>query len=157
MGQFCPNCGAEITKDNVKFCEKCGTALSPNAEQKTTNTTQQATPVRNKIPAEAESIKDLNNIVGIIALIFGILFLISGLLTLIVLVGIPLIIFAIINFIIRGAMKNINNLIDQGRYKEAKDKELLWVILGFLLGGIIIGVIILIAFLKYDGLLRQVQ
>ena len=156
MGQFCPNCGAEITKDNVKFCEKCGTALNPNAEPKTGSIPQQSTPVRNKIPVEAESIKDLNNIVGIIALIFGIIFLISGLLTLIVLVGIPLIIFAIINFIIRGAMKNINDLIDQGRYKEAKDKELIWVILGFLLGGIIIGVIILIAFLKYDALLRQV-
>ncbi len=48
-----------------------------------------------QLPPEAETIKDLNNVGGIITLIFGILFLIIGIATLIILVGIIFIIFAI--------------------------------------------------------------
>ena len=108
-----------------------------------------------QLPPEAETIKDLNNIGGIITLIFGILFLIIGILTLIVLVGVVFIVFAIINFVIRSNLKEINRLIDQGEYKRAKDKELVWMILGFILGGIIIGIITLIAYVKYDDLIRH--
>ena len=108
-----------------------------------------------QLPPEAESIKDLNNIGGIITLIFGILFLIIGILTLIFLVGIIFIIFAVINFVIRSNLKEINRLIDQGEYRRAKEKELVWMILGFILGGIIIGIILIIAYIKYDDLIRH--
>ena len=104
---------------------------------------------------EAETIKDLNNIGGILTLIFGILFLIIGILTLIVLVGVIFIIFAVINFVIRSNLKEINHLIDQGEYRRAKEKEMTWMILGFILGGIIIGIILLIAYIKYDDLIRH--
>ena len=107
------------------------------------------------LPPEADTIKDLNNIGGIITLIFGILFLIIGIATLILLVGIIFIICAIINFIIRSNLKEINRLIDHGEYRRAKEKEMIWMILGFILGGIIIGIITLIAYLKYDDLIRQ--
>lgn len=42
-------------------------------------------------------------------------------------------------------------------YKRAKDKTLVWMIIGFILGGIIIGIIMLVAYLKYDELLRHTQ
>ena len=108
-----------------------------------------------QLPPEAESIKDLNNVGGIICLIFGILFLVIGIVTLIVLVGVVFIIFAIINFVIRSNLKEINHLINQGEYRRAKEKEMIWMILGFILGGIIIGIILLIAYIKYDDLIRH--
>ena len=110
---------------------------------------------KTQLPPEAESIKDLNNICGIIALIFGVLFLIIGIPLLIILIGIVFIIFAVINFIIRSNLKEINRLIDQGEYRRAKEKELVWMVLGFILGGIIIGIILLIAYIKYDDLIRH--
>lgn len=109
---------------------------------------------KTQLPPEVETIKDLNNIGGIISLIFGILFLVIGIITLIVLVGVIFIIFAIINFVIRTNLKEINRLIDQGEYRRAKEKEMTWMILGFILGGIIIGIILLIAYIKYDDLIR---
>lgn len=108
-----------------------------------------------QVPPEAETIKDLNNVGGIISLIFGILFLILGIITLIVLVGVVFIIFAIINFVIRTNLKEINRLIDQGEYRRAQEKEMTWMIIGFILGGIIIGIILLIAYIKYDDLRRH--
>jgi hypothetical protein len=108
-----------------------------------------------QLPPEAETIKDLNNVGSTICLIFGILFLVIGIITLIVLVGVIFIIFAIINFVIRTNLKEINRLIDQGEYRRAKEKELIWMILGFILGGIIIGIILLIAYIKYDDLIRH--
>ena len=107
-----------------------------------------------QLPPEAETIKDLNNVGGIISLIFFILFLVIGIITLIVLVGVVFIIFAVINFVIRSNLKEINRLIDQGEYRRAKEKEMVWMILGFILGGIIIGIILLIAYIKYDDLIR---
>ncbi|MEF8848908.1 MAG: hypothetical protein V5A68_07220 [Candidatus Thermoplasmatota archaeon] len=79
----------------------------------------------------------------------------AGIITLIVFVGIIFLIFAAINFVIRGKLKDINRLIRQVGYREAKDKELFWVILGFVLAGLIIGIIVLIAYTKYSDLIRS--
>lgn len=97
----------------------------------------------------------MNNVAGIIALIFAIIFLVIGVVTLILLVGIIFIIFGVTDFIIRTNIKEINTLIDNKDYRKAKEKQLLWVIIGFILGGFIIGIILLIPYLKYDKLLRK--
>jgi len=105
----------------------------------------------------ADTIKDLNRIAGIIALIFGVILIIVGVLTLIFLVGIVFLVFGIINLIIRSNLNEINRLIDKGEYKKAKEKQLVWAIIGFLLAGVIVGVIILIGYLKYDPLLKATE
>ncbi len=106
-------------------------------------------------PPEAESIKSLLNVASIIALIFGILLIIIGLITVTVIIGIIPLINGIVDILIYIKLKEIIDLIDQGRYREAKSKTLVWMIVGFILGGLIIGIIILVAYLKYDELIRR--
>ncbi|MCF8884240.1 MAG: hypothetical protein L4877_00395 [Aigarchaeota archaeon] len=107
------------------------------------------------VPPEAETIKSLLNISSILALIFGILWIISGVFTLFFLIGILFIVWGIVDFIIYSNIKSIISLIDQRRYYEAKDKTLMWMIIGFIFGGIIVGILLLVAYLKYDELLRK--
>ncbi|EDY34384.1 hypothetical protein ABOONEI_683 [Aciduliprofundum boonei T469] len=109
------------------------------------------------LPPEAESIKSLVKITGIISLVFGILNLIWGIAGIIVLVGIVGIIFGIIDLLIWSNCKKINELIDQRNYKEAKDKTLIWMIIGFIFGGLIPGILLLIAYIKYDEVIRISQ
>ncbi len=109
------------------------------------------------VPPEAESIKSLVKIAGIVALIFGIIYIIAGLATIIVLVGILPLIFGIIDIIIWKQCKNINELIDAGKYKEAKDKTLIWMIIGIIIGGLIPGILLLVAYIKYDELIKRQQ
>ncbi len=96
-------------------------------------------------------------ITGIISLVFGILNLIWGIAGIIVLVGIVGIIFGIIDLLIWSNCKKINELIDQRNYKEAKDKTLIWMIIGFIFGGLIPGILLLIAYIKYDEVIRISQ
>ncbi|MCS7126704.1 MAG: hypothetical protein NZ929_07340 [Aigarchaeota archaeon] len=107
------------------------------------------------VPPEAETIKSLLNISAIIALIFGILYIIIGAITLIFLMGIVFIIFGVVDIIIYLNIKSISELVDERRYQEAKNKTLTWMVIGFILGGIIIGILLLIAYLKYDELIRS--
>lgn len=106
-------------------------------------------------PPEAETIKSLLNITSILALIFGIILIIVGIPMLIFFfMGIIPIVFGVVDLIIYSNLKSIMSLVDEGRYREAKDRTLTWMILGFILGGILIGVLLLIAYLKYDELIR---
>ena len=79
----------------------------------------------------------------------------TGAITLIIWIGIVPIIFGIIDFIIRSNIKEINSLIDNKEYSKAKEKQLLWTIIGFILGGVIIGILLLLGYLKYDELIRK--
>jgi hypothetical protein len=110
------------------------------------------------VPPEAETIRSLLNISGILALIFGILWIIGGIATsatiFLIFLGILLIVFGVVDFIIYANIKSIVDSIDQRRYREAKDRTFTWMIIGFIFGGIIIGVLLLIAYLKYDELIR---
>ena len=106
---------------------------------------------------EAESIKSLVKITGILSLIFGIINIIWGIAGIIVIVGIVGIIFGIIDLLIWSNCKKINELIDQRKYREAKDKTLVWMILGFIFGGLIPGILLLLAYIKYDELIRISQ
>ena len=109
------------------------------------------------LPPEADSIKSLVKITGIIALIFGIINILWGLVGLLVIVGIVGIIFGIIDILIWSNCKKINELIDQRKFKEAKDKTLIWMIIGFIFGGLIPGILLLLAYIKYDEVIRITQ
>ncbi len=114
-------------------------------------------------PPEAGSIKSMLNIAGILALLFGILFILAGIVFLIftfgfgIIFSIMMIVMAIIDFIIWINCKEINRMIDARQYEQAKSKTLIWMILGFILGGLLIGLIILIAYLKFDGLINTAR
>jgi hypothetical protein len=108
-------------------------------------------------PPEASTVKTLTLIAGILSLIFGIVLLIFGVITLIVLVGIIYIVIGIIDILIYTNCNAIRRLVNERRYEEAKSKTLVWMILGFIFGGIIVGVLLLVAYLKYDDLIRHSQ
>ena len=71
------------------------------------------------------------------------------------LVGIVFIVFGVVDLLIYYNIKSIIDLIDQRRYREAKDRTLTWLIIGFIFGGVFVGVLLLIAYLKYDELIRR--
>ena len=105
-------------------------------------------------PPEAGSIKSMLNIAGILALIFGILLIIVGAITLIFLFGIIPLIFGIVDLLIYMNCKEISQMIDSRQYEAAKSKTLVWMVLGFILGGLLIGILLLIAYLKFDTLIN---
>ncbi len=82
---------------------------------------------------------------------------IAGIATIIFVVGIVPLIFGIVNLIIYSKIKTIDLLVDQQRYIDAKNKTLVWMIIGFIFAGIIVGIILLISYLKYDDVIRAVQ
>ena len=111
-------------------------------------------------PPGVGTIRTMLNVTKLLSLIFGILWLLAGIGTIVITLGfgivaaLPLIIFGIIDLIIWKQVSNIQELVDQRNYQEAKNKTLIWMILGFILGGIIIGILLLIAYLKYDEVIR---
>ncbi len=50
----------------------------------------------------------------------------------------------------------IRDLVDAGRLAEAKERTLIWMILGFIFG-ILVGVLLLIAYIKFDPAIRWQQ
>jgi hypothetical protein len=115
-------------------------------------------------PPEAQTIRSLLHIARIIAIIFGIIwFLIGvGVLAAVALVGafffavVPIlfIIWGVVDVIIYLQLKEIEAMVNRRQYVEAKAKSLFWMILGFILGGIIVGILVLIAYLKFDPLIN---
>jgi hypothetical protein len=113
--------------------------------------------VPSRPPPEADTIRNLTRIAGILALVFGIIFIIVGVIFLIVIVGIIPIILGVIDILIYTNCNEIIKLVDIGRYRDAKEKTLVWMIIGFIFGGIVVGILLLVAYLKYDELLRYTQ
>ncbi len=116
------------------------------------------------------------NIAGIVAIIFGVLLALWGAWSIYavsqwdalyhsmgsaysvgagayIVAALPLI-FGVLDFIIFMQTKTISAMVDRRQYVEAKSKTLIWTILGFILGGVIIGIVLLIAYLKFDPLIR---
>jgi hypothetical protein len=127
--------------------------------------------------AEAQSIKSMLHIARIVALIFGILFILGGLadaafilavagtcsaiaggycapIAFLLIWPILLIIWGVFDFIIWVKLKEIEAMVDARQYEAAKAKTLVWVILGFIIGGIIVGILVLIAYLKFDPVIN---
>jgi len=75
------------------------------------------------IPPEAETIKSLVKISGILALVIGILNLIWGIIGLLVVIGVIGIIFGIIDIWLYIKCTEIQKLIDQGEIRRAKMKH----------------------------------
>jgi hypothetical protein len=107
-------------------------------------------------PSEVQSIKSLLNIAKILAIIFGIIFLIGGVITAFgsIFFGILLIVWGIVDFLIYFNIRPIETMVGARQYEQAKAKSLLWMILGLVLGGILIGVILLIVYIKFDPLIN---
>ena len=116
-----------------------------------------------ELPPEARTIKSLVKASAILALIFGILVIIMGIAIMFLmigiggLVGIVWIFFGIIDLLIWKNCKEIIEYINLRRYRKAKEKTLVWMIIGFIFGGIIIGILLLIAYIKYDNVIRLSQ
>lgn len=149
MANYCPHCGKRINEANSKFCSFCGYPFQNNS-QSTSDTINWSKAEEKKLPAAAETIISLNNVAGIISLLFAIFLLVIGVLTLVVFVGLFILIFAFVNFLIRWKLNEINDLIKERNFNQARNEQLIWMILGFILGGVIIGIILLIAYVKYD-------
>jgi hypothetical protein len=57
-------------------------------------------------------------------------------------------------------IRQIQRMVDQGQYQQAKDKSLIWMILGFIFGFLLTGIFILLAYIKFDAVIawqRQQQ
>jgi len=128
-------------------------------------------------PPEAQSIKSLLHVVRILAIIIGVLLLIGGLAyvafvvwaytTCATFVGgvcassfgyvlffpVLFVVWGVVDFVVYLQMGEIESLVNQRKYEAAKSKTLIWMILGFILGGIILGVILLVAYIKFDPLI----
>ncbi len=105
-------------------------------------------------PAEAQSLRSMLHVARIIALIFAIIFIIIGIVTLIFLIGVLFIVWGLLDFWIYRECKQIEALVNQRQYEQAKSKTLIWMILGFIIGGILVGIFLLIAYLKFDPLIN---
>lgn len=97
----------------------------------------------------------------ILAIVLGILQVIVGLsfLGFLASVGAPgwaylfsifVIVWSLVDFGIAIAVGGIREQVTAGKFQEARSALLLWVILGFVLGGIILGVVLLLAYVKLD-------
>jgi hypothetical protein len=134
-------------------------------------------------PPEAQSIKSMLHIARIVAIIFGVLFFLAGLAYVAYIaylasvcstfVGIDaycggflvgylifpffVVIWGVFDVILYLKMKSIEGMVNARQYEQAKSATLVWMILGFILGGIIIGILLLIAYIKFDPLINAAR
>jgi len=121
------------------------------------------------VPPEAETIKSFLKITGIICLIIGILMLLAGIGTMLLLLvaiggfavfgliwAIWPILSGIFGILIYMNCKTISNMIDRRQYEQAKSKTLIWMIIGFIFG-LLPGILLLIAYLKFDPLINATR
>jgi hypothetical protein len=109
------------------------------------------------LPAAAAEARKFAYWGQIVALIFFVLMLLWGFVTLITLSvfgleifwGVFYIVIAIVDILILWLLKTtVFDAIDQGRFKEASDRLIIWGILGIILGGVIVGLLLLLAWIK---------
>ncbi len=153
MAMNCPSCGKPI-EDSFVFCPYCGTRIPPASESPPESPPTKKYSDDSELLSKAENLVSLNNAAGIISVLFGIGFLIFGVITVIAFFGIFFIVFGIIDMYIWGKLKEINFLLRNKNYQQAKSDQLTWAVIGFFLGGIIIGIILFVFYLKYDELIR---
>lgn len=112
-------------------------------------------PGLNQLPfdvPEKSTIKDMLTISWVLALIVGIILLITGLISF----GITAI-FGVIDIVVFYECREIIRLTDLRQLSAAKEKTLVWMIVGLIFGFIIVGVFMLIAYIKFDDLIRAYQ
>lgn len=116
-------------------------------------------------PPEVSSLKSLLNITRIIALLFMILSLLAGLggiLVAVIFLG-PfgfwagyLLIGFIISLLLYIQVGAIRDMVNAGQLVAAKEKTLIWMILGIIFS-IIVGILLIIVYVKYDSAISAVQ
>ncbi len=128
-------------------------------------------------PPEAQTIRSMLHIVRLLCIIFGILWFLGGIVYAlaayaaytsctafagnlcagsvgyVLIFPILIIIWGVVDVIIYLQMREIEGMVNQHNYDGAKSKTMIWMILGFVIGGIIIGILLLIAYLKFDPLI----
>lgn len=109
------------------------------------------------IPPEAETIRTLVRISGILSLVIGIINLVWGAVLLIVLVGVVGVVLGVIDIWLYYKCNEIIGLIDRGELRRAKNETLVPMILGFIFSWIIVGILLLIAYIKYDEAIRVME
>ena len=104
------------------------------------------------VPPDVQTVRTLNLIAGILTILslLGALFL-----TLIFPVFVILLIIDVV--ILWYIFSKIPNELNNQRYVEAKHDTLIAMILGFLFAFVLSGILLLIAYLKYDTIIRSVQ
>ncbi len=90
-------------------------------------------------------------------MVIGIINFIWGAMLLIVLVGVVGIGLSIVDIWIFLECRKIERLLEEGRIREAKDATLLPLILGFILSWIVVGILLLIAYVKYDAVILRLE
>jgi len=103
------------------------------------------------------TIKSLTLVAGILALVIGIINMAWGAVLLVVFVGVIGVGLGIVDIWIFLECRKIEELIDSGRIREAKDATLVPLILGFILSWIIVGILLLIAYVKYDAVISKLE
>ena len=129
-------------------------------------------------PPEAQSIKSMLHIARILAIIFGVLVLLGGIayaawiaylsticstyvgfdpycggaLLGALIPAIWLVIGGVVALLVYMQMKSIEEKVNAHQYEAAKSQTLVWMIIGFIFG-ILLGIILLIAFIKFDPLI----
>jgi hypothetical protein len=114
-------------------------------------------------PPELQTIRSMLSLARILALVFGLIILISGIAYIALLaasgfliaIGWPiyLVIAGLFCFLVWTQVREIEHQVNAGQYEAAKEKTLLWMILG-LIFGILLGIILLLAYIKYDPLIN---
>ena len=101
---------------------------------------------------EKSTIKDMLTISWVLALIVGIILLITGIFSF----GISAI-FGVIDIVVFYECREIIRLTDRRQLSAAKEKTLIWMIVGLIFGFIIVGIFMLIVYIKFDDLMRAYQ
>ena len=120
------------------------------------------------IPA-LDTIKTMLKVTRILSLVLAIVLVlwgfISGIIALLAAIYTPAVltiligpivyfIFGVIDYVIYTEIREINALVDSKKYAEAKEKTLVWAVIGLILGGVLPGIFLLIAYIKYDEVIR---
>ncbi|HUI38538.1 MAG TPA: hypothetical protein VLY85_02795, partial [Thermoplasmata archaeon] len=113
-------------------------------------------------PAELQSLKSMLGVARILTLVIAII-------TLLIVIGVgvallfaPILVVSlgftivalIIDWIIWFQIGEIIQMVDRGQYDAAKNKTIIWMILGFIFGWIIVGIFLLLAYLKFDPVIN---
>jgi len=108
-------------------------------------------------PPEYQSIMTLLKWSGILELIIGILEVIFGLITLVLIIGIVYIILGAVSLFVYTRINNIKKMVDQKQYTQAKTSTLLWGIVALLFSFLITGILMILAYTKFDALITKEQ
>ena len=133
----------------------------------------------NAEPPEVQSIKSMLHIVRILAIIFGIIVLLGGIayaawiayLSTVcstyvgidpycgsavlgaLIFAIWFVIWGVVAIVVYMQMKSIEAKVNAHQYEAAKSQTLIWMVLGFIFG-ILLGILLLIAYLKFDPVIN---